>query len=133
MDHPDVATKAIPISQARQALGELVNLVYKRNVRIVVEKSGIPVVAMVALSDFERWVQLDRERDSSDAVEAEVHVIKETAIAKSPSKEDLAYRQAVVAKILASADVRGISPVTSAELVNRARHERAGSYERWTR
>ncbi|MCL4541912.1 MAG: type II toxin-antitoxin system Phd/YefM family antitoxin [Chloroflexi bacterium] len=47
MDEP-MMTQTIPISQARQKLGALVNQVYKRQVRIVVEKSGIPVVALVS-------------------------------------------------------------------------------------
>ena len=60
---PDIMTHTIPVSQARQKLGELVNAVYKRHVRVVVEKSGIPVVAMVSLRDLERWTRLDRERE----------------------------------------------------------------------
>ena len=62
MGHNKIMTQSIPVSQARQKLGELVNEVYKRHVRIVVEKSGIPVVALVALSDLERWIRMDREQ-----------------------------------------------------------------------
>jgi hypothetical protein len=57
---------------------------------------------------------------------------REVAIAKPPTRGELVHRQAVVAKILANADKHGISPLTSADLVNRARQEREEAYERWT-
>ena len=79
----DVMTQSIPVSQARQRLGELVNEVYKRHVRIIVEKSGIPVVAMVALSDLERWLRLEDQRDLADVDKDER---KETRMSKEDRK-----------------------------------------------
>ena len=39
----------------------MLNRVYRRETRIVVEKSGIPVAALVSTADLERFVRLDRE------------------------------------------------------------------------
>jgi prevent-host-death family protein len=58
-----VATQTVPASEARQRFGELIKQVFSRRSRIIVEKGGIPVVALVALSDLERWTRLDRERE----------------------------------------------------------------------
>ena len=132
MGYSEVMTQSIPVSQARQKLGELVNEVYKRHVRIVVEKSGIPVVALVALSDFERWIRVDREQERVDATAGEMSMNKKRMSSSPPTEEELAHRQAVVAKVLANADKRVVSPVTSADLVQMARQERDEAYERWT-
>ncbi len=60
---PKIMTQTIPASQARQKFGELIKEVYSRRSRVVVEKGGIPVIALVALSDLERWTRLDQERE----------------------------------------------------------------------
>jgi|GEM_PF-4965622 len=59
-------------------------------------------------------------------------VNKERIKSNPPTQEELAHRQAVVAKMLANADKRGTSPVTSTELVQKVRPERDEAYERWT-
>lgn len=41
------------VSQARQQFSETLNRVYRDDSRIVVEKSGIPVAAIVSLRDLE--------------------------------------------------------------------------------
>jgi prevent-host-death family protein len=68
----DVATHTVPASEARQKLGELIKQVYSRRSRVIVEKGGIPVVALVALPDLERWLRLDRERDERFRVLEEI-------------------------------------------------------------
>lgn len=62
VDQP-ILTQSIPASEARQKFGELIKQVYNRQYRVIVEKGGIPVIAMVALPDLERWTRLDRERE----------------------------------------------------------------------
>jgi prevent-host-death family protein len=58
-----VETQTIPASEARQKFGELLEKVYKRETRVIVEKGGIPVVALVSLADLERWTNRDQERE----------------------------------------------------------------------
>jgi hypothetical protein len=85
----------------------------------------------VALSDFERWVRLDREQNRVDAGK-KATMNKENSAAKPATKEELAHRQAVVAKVLANAEKRVISPLTTADLIHQVREEREEAYERWT-
>lgn len=59
--HPMIRT--IKASVARAQFSELVNKVYRRESRILVEKSGIPVAAIVSVEDLERLRQLDARRE----------------------------------------------------------------------
>ncbi len=55
-------TQTMKISDVRGQLNTLVNRVYRNETRVVVEKSGIPVAALVSPQDLKRLTQLDRER-----------------------------------------------------------------------
>jgi prevent-host-death family protein len=50
------------ISEVKQQLNRLVNQVYRRETRVMVEKSGIPVAGIVSAEDLRRLDRLDRER-----------------------------------------------------------------------
>jgi prevent-host-death family protein len=49
-------------SQARQEWSEILNKVFRKQTRVLVEKSGIPVAAIVSTEDLERLRQLERDR-----------------------------------------------------------------------
>jgi prevent-host-death family protein len=68
-----IVTETVPASEARQKFGELIKQVYLRRTRIVVEKAGIPVIALVSLPDLERWTRLDREREERFKILDEIH------------------------------------------------------------
>ena len=53
------ATETLKISDVRGQLNTLVNRIYREQTRIVVEKSGIPVAALVSVQDLERLRDLD--------------------------------------------------------------------------
>jgi prevent-host-death family protein len=55
-------TQTMKISEVKQQLNRLVNQVYRRETRIMVEKSGIPVAGIVSAEDLRRLDRLDRER-----------------------------------------------------------------------
>ena len=55
-------TQTMKISQVKQQLNRLVNQVYRRETRVMVEKSGIPVAGIVSAEDLRRLERLDRER-----------------------------------------------------------------------
>jgi prevent-host-death family protein len=55
-------TQTMKISEVKQQLNRLVNQVYRRETRVMVEKSGIPVAGIVSAEDLKRLDQLDRER-----------------------------------------------------------------------
>jgi prevent-host-death family protein len=71
MDQP-VSTQIVPASEARQKFGELIKQVYSRRSRVIVEKGGIPVSALVALPDLERWTRMDEEREERFKVLEEI-------------------------------------------------------------
>jgi hypothetical protein len=50
------------ISEIKQQLDRLVNRVYRKETRVLVEKSGIPVADRVSADDLSRLDRLDRER-----------------------------------------------------------------------
>ena len=55
-------TQTMKISEVKQQLSGLVNQVYRRETRVLVEKSGIPVAGIVSAQDLRRLDRLDRER-----------------------------------------------------------------------
>jgi prevent-host-death family protein len=63
MNIPQPVTQAMPISEVRAQLNTLVNAVYGKESRILVEKSGIPVAAIVSPKDLARLERLDDERE----------------------------------------------------------------------
>ena len=63
MQHQQPTTSTMKISDVKQQLNRLVNQIYRQRTRIVVEKSGIPVVAIVSIDDLRRLERLDRERE----------------------------------------------------------------------
>ncbi len=55
-------TQTMKISEVRGQFNNLVNRVYRKETRVVVEKSGIPVAGIVSADDLRRLDRLDRER-----------------------------------------------------------------------
>ncbi len=54
-------TQTINASDARQQWSELLNKVFRKETRVIVEKSGIPVAAIVSADDLERLNRYDQE------------------------------------------------------------------------
>ena len=55
-------TQTIKASEARQHWSELLNKVFRKETRVIVEKSGIPVAAIVSAEDLKRLTRFDQER-----------------------------------------------------------------------
>jgi prevent-host-death family protein len=60
-------------SQARQEFSQLLNKVFRRETRVIVEKSGIPVAAIISAEDLERLIRLEAERQARFKVIDEIH------------------------------------------------------------
>lgn len=60
--HP--LTQTIEATDVRAQWSDVVNKVARKETRVLVEKSGIPVAAIVSADDFERLKQLDAKRDA---------------------------------------------------------------------
>lgn len=56
-------TQTMKISDVKNTLSSLVNQVYRKQTRVLVEKSGIPVAAIISADDLARFAQLERERE----------------------------------------------------------------------
>jgi len=58
----ELKTRTLSASDARQQWSQLLNSVFRGESRVVVEKSGIPVAAIVSMADLERLSRLDKQR-----------------------------------------------------------------------
>jgi prevent-host-death family protein len=65
-------TETMNASDARQQLPTILKRVFHREARVLVEKSGIPVAAIVSASDLARLEQLDKQREADFAVIDEI-------------------------------------------------------------
>lgn len=52
-------TETITATDARQHFASVINRVARKEARVVIEKSGVPVAAIVSTDDIERLDQLD--------------------------------------------------------------------------
>ena len=57
---PQIQT--MKISEVKSQLSRLANTVYRAETRILIEKSGIPVAALVPVKDLERLRRFDEQR-----------------------------------------------------------------------
>ena len=54
--------RTMKISDVKNKLSSLVNEVYRKETRVLVEKAGIPVAALVSTEDLKQLARLDAER-----------------------------------------------------------------------
>jgi prevent-host-death family protein len=99
-------TQTMKASQARQEFSQLLNKVFRRETRVVVEKNGIPVAAIISAQDLERFDQLEAERQArfkvldeiqarnrdQDPDEVERDVAEEIAAMRAERREQQARR-----------------------------------------
>lgn len=55
-------TRTINASEARNQWSSLLNMVYRKETRVLVEKSGIPVAAIISADDLERFTRFEMQR-----------------------------------------------------------------------
>lgn len=55
-------TQTMKISDVKNHLSSLVNDVYRNETRILIEKAGIPVAAIISARDLRRFSNLEQER-----------------------------------------------------------------------
>jgi prevent-host-death family protein len=64
MAKPLIPTETLKFTEARPQLSELLNRVFRREARIVIQKGDIPVAAIVSMLDLERLEKEDAEWES---------------------------------------------------------------------
>jgi prevent-host-death family protein len=60
--------QTMKISDVKNTLSRVVNKVYRMETRVLVEKSGMPVAAIISADDLARFTQLEQEREERFAV-----------------------------------------------------------------
>ena len=60
-------TQTMKASEARGHWSQVLNKVFRKETRVIVEKSGIPVAAIVSAQDLERLQQLEEQRQTNFA------------------------------------------------------------------
>jgi prevent-host-death family protein len=65
-------TQTLKASAARQQWGQLLNKVFRRETRVIVEKSGVPVAAIISAADLEWFKQWEEEREKDFAILDEI-------------------------------------------------------------
>jgi len=56
-------TQVMKASDVRAQWSQLLNKVFRSKTRVVVEKSGIPVAAVISAEDLQRFTQLEEQRE----------------------------------------------------------------------
>jgi len=56
-------TQTISLTDARQSFSQLINQVFRREARVLIEKNSLPVAALVSADDLERLRRYDEERE----------------------------------------------------------------------
>lgn len=62
MREPEPMTETMTVTQVRANWSKIVNAVFRRRRRVVLERAGIPVAALVSAEDLERLRRFDAER-----------------------------------------------------------------------
>jgi len=55
-------TQVMKASEVRAQWSQLLNKVFRNQTRVVVEKSGIPVAAVISAEDLQRFTQMEEQR-----------------------------------------------------------------------
>ena len=61
-------TRIMSASETRQNLSDVVTRVYHGQERVVIERSGVPVAAIISARDLERFQKFERRRDADFAI-----------------------------------------------------------------
>ena len=62
MDRKERATKSMKVSDAKNAFSRVVDEVYRNDTRVIIERSGIPVAAIISATDLDRLVRYEQRR-----------------------------------------------------------------------
>ncbi|MSQ14801.1 MAG: type II toxin-antitoxin system Phd/YefM family antitoxin [Dehalococcoidia bacterium] len=65
-------TKSIKASEARQQFSQVINQVFRGETRVIIEKSGIPVAAIISAEDLERLAEMEAKREKDFAILDEI-------------------------------------------------------------
>jgi prevent-host-death family protein len=97
--------KTIPALEARNHLGEIIKCSVTKGDAFIVEKSGIPMIAIISVSDYEAFKTLAKEREKDfttvakirskmpDLSEAEIRALVSETIAEIRKTQNVKSRR----------------------------------------
>ena len=59
----ELAAETVNVTEARRGWSALLDRVFRRESRVIIEKSGIPVAAVISYQDYEFFLQMKARRD----------------------------------------------------------------------
>lgn len=87
-------TQVMKASDVRQQWSQLLNKVFRSQARVVVERSGIPVAAVISAEDLERFKRLEEQRERNFAILDEIgEKFKDISIQEIEQEVSKALRQ----------------------------------------
>ncbi len=88
------AAKVIPAVEARVHLGEIMKRSFKKGERFIVEKAGIPMIAILSADEYARFIQ-EREEQFKvfDKIRSKVPDIPVEEVEKDVSRAIQAIRE----------------------------------------
>lgn len=102
---PMTQTMNLKISDVKSQLSRLVDAVSDQETRVVIEKAGIPVAALVSVADLERLARFEREREERFAV---IDRMREAF--KDVPSEEIERNVVAIIREMREADEAAISP-----------------------
>ena len=113
----------IPVDEFAANAAAIIDRVLNGGESVVLEKSG-ETVAVVSPTAAKRTSELVYRKGRGPWIPvADMEQFKERLRTERPSKEELARRQRLAARIRANQQHRNIAPLTSADLIQMARAE----------
>jgi PHD/YefM family antitoxin component YafN of YafNO toxin-antitoxin module len=115
MREQETKTQVMNATYVRQVWSELLNKVFQTNTRVVVEKNGIPVAAIISPRELERFKRLEAQDAEHFRPLREVEI-----------KRRLEALSAATTFRRQMAETRGGQPLpSSVEIIRQAREERS--------
>ena len=65
-------TQVMKASDVRQQWSQVLNKVFRSQTRVMIEKSGIPVAAVISAEDLERLTRLEEQRERNFSILDEI-------------------------------------------------------------
>ena len=109
MDHQERAIKTMSVSEVKHALSNVVNDVHRNGTRVLIEKSGSPVAAVISAADLDRFVLYEQARAERFKVIDEIR----EAFKDVPDEEIERETDRIVARIRAKNRQRALQATAS--------------------
>lgn len=120
MKHPQPTIRIVTATEAKNNFGALIKSAYARDEHLIVEKSGIPVVAIIPMADYQ---QLVNNKATDNGLSERIDVEQRRAQAGRELKELLAQihaRMPIVSEEEADRDIARAIRETRNEQAKRA-------------